>query len=152
MIGYEQNGHSYRLLDISSNSVFVGTHVIFDETATGPPSSSPFAENIINTNNINNYTDTIVLTAAKTGGVGVTNDDNIVMPPDDDSVTSDDQYSDAEHGNGADGEEDDVDETDEEEEEEQEENIENNGEVNEMPALRRSDRVFWRSRQLGKSY
>jgi hypothetical protein len=147
MIGYEQNGHSYRLLDISSNSVFIGMHVIFDETAAGPPSSSPFAENIINTNNINNYTDTIVLTEAKTGGVGITNDDNIVMPLDDDSATSDDQYSDAEHRNGADGEEDDVDETDKEEEEEQEENIENNGEVNEMQALRRSDRVSQLVRQ-----
>jgi hypothetical protein len=30
MIGYEQNGHLYCLLDISSSSVFVGTHVIFD--------------------------------------------------------------------------------------------------------------------------
>jgi hypothetical protein len=57
MIGYEQNGHLYCLLDISSNSVSVGTHVIFDETATGPPSSSPFTENITNTNNINNYND-----------------------------------------------------------------------------------------------
>jgi hypothetical protein len=87
------------------------------------------------------------LTEAKTGGVGITNDDNIVMPPDDDSVTIDDQYSNAEHGNGADGEEDDVDEMDKEEEEEQEENIENNGEVNEMPALRRSDRVSQPVRQ-----
>jgi hypothetical protein len=32
MIGYEQNGHWYRLLDISSNSIFVGRHVIFDKT------------------------------------------------------------------------------------------------------------------------
>jgi hypothetical protein len=30
------------------------------------------------------------------------------VQPDDDSATSDDQYSDAEHGNGIDGEEDDV--------------------------------------------
>jgi hypothetical protein len=93
--------HSYRLLDISSNSIFVGTHVIFDKTATGPPSSSLFAENITNTNNINNYTDTIVLTETETCGVDVTNVDNIVVQPDDDSVTSDDQYSDAEHENGA---------------------------------------------------
>jgi hypothetical protein len=79
MIGYEQNGHLYRLLDISSNSVFVGTHVIFDETATGPPSSLLFMENINNTNNIYNYTDAIVLTEAKMGSVGITNDDNIVV-------------------------------------------------------------------------
>jgi hypothetical protein len=73
--------------------------------------------------------------------VNVTNVDNIVVQPDDDSVTSDDQYSNAEHGNGANREEDDVDKADKEDEEEQEENIENNGEVNEMPALRRSARV-----------
>jgi hypothetical protein len=38
-----ENGHLYRLLDVSSNSVFVGTHVIFDKTATGPPLSSRIA-------------------------------------------------------------------------------------------------------------
>jgi hypothetical protein len=54
MIGYEQNGQLYSLLDVSSNLVFVGTHVIFDKTATGPPFSLPFAENINNTNNISN--------------------------------------------------------------------------------------------------
>jgi hypothetical protein len=63
-------------------------HVIFDETATGPPLSSPFVENINNTNNINNHTDAIVLTEAKPGSVDITNDDNIVVQPDDDSVTS----------------------------------------------------------------
>jgi hypothetical protein len=36
-------------------------------------------ENITNTNNINNYTDTIVLTETETGGVNVTNVDNIMM-------------------------------------------------------------------------
>jgi hypothetical protein len=72
---------------------------------------------------------------------GAPDDDNIVVQPDDDSVMSDDQYSDTEHKNGADGEEDDVDEADKEEEEKQEQNIENNGEVDEMPALHRSDRV-----------
>jgi hypothetical protein len=50
LIGYEQNSHLHRLLDISSNSVFVGTHVIFDENATGFPLSSPFVEIINNTN------------------------------------------------------------------------------------------------------
>jgi hypothetical protein len=97
--------------------------------------SSTFAESINNINNINNDTDTIVLTEAKTGGVDVTNDHNIVVQMDDDSVMSDDLYSNAEHVNRADGEEDDVDEADKEEEEEQEEKIENNGEVDEMPAL-----------------
>jgi hypothetical protein len=77
MIGFKQNGHLYRLLDFSSSLVFVGTHVIFDETANGPPSSLPFMENINNTNNINNYTDAIVLTEAKPGNMDVTNDDNI---------------------------------------------------------------------------
>jgi hypothetical protein len=146
MIGYDQNGHLYRLLDISSDSVFVGTHVIFDETATGPPSSLPFTENITHTNNVNNYTDTIV-TETDMGDVNVINVDNIVVQPDDDSAMSDDQYSNAEHGNGANGEEDDVDEADEEDGEEQEENIENNGEVNEMPALCRSARVSQPVRQ-----
>jgi hypothetical protein len=77
------------------------------------------------------------------GGVDVTYDDNIVVQSDDDSVMSDDQYSNAEHGNRANGEEVavDVDEADKEEEEEQKEKIENNGEVDEMPALRRSERV-----------
>jgi len=42
MIGYEQHGHSYRLLDVSSNKVFAGTHVIFDEIAVNSPSKSPF--------------------------------------------------------------------------------------------------------------
>jgi hypothetical protein len=56
---------------------------------------------------------------------------------------SDDQYSDARHGNGANVEEDDVDKAEEEEEEEQKEKIENNGEVDEMPALRRSEKVNW---------
>jgi hypothetical protein len=55
--------------------------------------------------------------------VNITNVDNIVVQPDDDSATSDDQYSNAEHGNGANGEEDDVDKADKEDEEEQEENI-----------------------------
>jgi hypothetical protein len=73
--------------------------------------------------------------------VNVTNDDNIVVQPDDDSATSDDQYSDAEHGNGIDREEDDVGEANDKEEEEQDEQIENNGEVDEMLALRRSERV-----------
>jgi hypothetical protein len=55
----------------------------------------------------------IVLTVSKTGGV-----DDFVVQLDDDSVTSDDQHSNAEHDNGADGEEDDVDEADKEEDEE----------------------------------
>jgi hypothetical protein len=124
MIGYEQNGHSYCLLDVFTNLVFVGTHLIFDKTATGPPLYLLFAEK-------NNYTDTIVLTEAVemqdaqgyvarcrtistssfclvvwsardseklkwvVWNVDVTNDDNIVVQPDDDSVTSDDQFSNA---------------------------------------------------------
>jgi hypothetical protein len=73
--------------------------------------------------------------------VDITNDHNIVVQPDDDSVTSDDQYSNAEHGNGIDREEDDVGEANDKEEEEQDEQIENNGEADKMPALRRSERV-----------
>jgi hypothetical protein len=98
-------------------------------------------ENINNTSSTNNYTDAIVMTEGKLGSVDVTNDDNIVVQKDDDSVTSDDQYSNAEHGNGIDGEEDDVGEANDKEEEEQDEQIENNGEADEMPALRRSERV-----------
>jgi hypothetical protein len=59
--------------------------------------------------------------------VDVTNDDNIVVQPDDDSVTSDDQYSDAEHRNGTNREEVDVGKANNKEEEEQDEQIENNG-------------------------
>ena len=38
MLGYEQNGHSYRLLAIDSAKVISATHVIFDESATSRPS------------------------------------------------------------------------------------------------------------------
>ena len=37
MLGYEQNGHSYWLLDVASNKMLVVTHVVFDEFATSHP-------------------------------------------------------------------------------------------------------------------
>jgi hypothetical protein len=129
-------------MNMSRQSVFVGTHVIFDKTATGPPLSSPFAANINNTNSINNNdTGSKFLTDAVLGGVDITVDNNIVVQSDDDSVMSDDQYSNAKHGNGANREEDDVDKADKEEEEEQEKKIEENREVDKMPVLPKSETV-----------
>jgi hypothetical protein len=42
MLGYAQLGHSYRLLEISTKSVIVCTHVRFEETSMEPPSHIPF--------------------------------------------------------------------------------------------------------------
>jgi hypothetical protein len=57
-------------------------------------------------------------------------------------------YSDAEYDDGDDGEDDDVNKVADEEEEEREERLQENGEVEEMPVLRRSFKGDMKSRQL----
>jgi hypothetical protein len=51
MHGYDQHGHSYRLLDVESDKVITATHVTFDEHARTRPDNLFVGENAANTSN-----------------------------------------------------------------------------------------------------